>query len=118
MAKDADIGNLSVSASRPSDASCPNDRATDEQPQGPDAGGDATTSASQASSEALCLKAIDLAESTLNSSFDVARRILELKDPNAAVELQLAHARSQIAAFDAHVREVDRLSRDKTGKKP
>lgn len=115
MAKETDIGDLQKAASAPSDAACPNDRATDMHAFG---AGPATASvgAAQSNADALCLKAIDLAESTLNSSFNVARRILELKDPNKAIELQLAHARSQIAAFDAHIREVGRLSRDKSGK--
>lgn len=75
---------------------------------GPDV---AASPAGQDNAISLCVNAIDLAQRTLFGSFDVARQILEIKDPAKAVELQLAHARSQIAAYDAHIRELGRLSR-------
>ncbi len=62
------------------------------------------------STAVLNRKALDFAQNNLNSTFELARNLLETKDIGEAVELQLAFARSQIEALGGQAKEFSDLT--------
>ncbi|MFV2092769.1 MAG: phasin family protein [Hyphomicrobiales bacterium] len=62
------------------------------------------------STTALNLKALDIAQNNLNSTFDLARNLLGSKDLGEAVEMQLDFARKQIEALNGQAMEFGNLT--------
>lgn len=58
----------------------------------------------------LNLKALNFAENNINSTFELARKLLGTKDLGEAVELQLDFARKQIEALGGQAKEISTLS--------
>jgi len=66
---------------------------------------ESTASATEATTE-FNLKTVDYVEAHVEAGFDLARKLLETRDPAKAFELQLAFARKQTEAFNNHVKEL------------
>ena len=61
-------------------------------------------------SSAVNGKAIDFAEKNIQSTFDLARKLMATKDLSEAVELQLSFARSQLETLGNQATELGELT--------
>ena len=71
---------------------------------------DAAAGAFKARTLDLQMKAIEIAQTNVNSTFAFFRRALAVKDPAAFFALNQEFARDQFAAFSKHAGELNELS--------